>query len=98
MQILVRLSWIPIPEMKVDVHHPDIMLNVEIRSQVNIYSMIIPGPGGMPVGTAGKAMLLLVRWHRQPGGRLYDCKTWVLPLKQLISMHRHIPVSEQSRR
>ena len=32
------------PEMKVDVHHPDIMLNVEIRSQVNIYSMIIPGP------------------------------------------------------
>ena len=45
--------------MKVDVHHPDIMLNVEIRSQVNIYSMIIPGPGGMPVGTAGKAMLLL---------------------------------------
>ena len=47
------------PEMKVDVHHPDIMLNVEIRSQVNIYSMIIPVPGGMPVGTAGKAMLLL---------------------------------------
>ena len=47
------------PEMKVDVHHPDTMLNVEIRSQVNIYSMIIPGPGGMPVGTAGKAMLLL---------------------------------------
>ena len=31
------------PEMKVDVHHPDIMLNVEIRSQVNIYSMIGPG-------------------------------------------------------
>ena len=47
------------PEMKVDVHHPDIMLNVEIRSQVNIYSMIIPGPGGMPVGSNGKAMLLL---------------------------------------
>ena len=59
MQILVRLFWIPIPEMKVDVHHPDVMLHVEIRSQVNIYSMIIPGPGGMPVGTAGKAMLLL---------------------------------------
>ena len=45
--------------MKVDVHHPDIMLNVEIRDQVYIYSMIIPGPGGMPVGTNGKAMLLL---------------------------------------
>ena len=47
------------PKMHVDVHHPDIMLNVEIRSMVNIYSIIIPGPGGMPVGTSGKAMLLL---------------------------------------
>lgn len=47
------------PNMKVDVHHPDIMLNVEIREQIYIYSQIIPGPGGMPVGTNGKAMLLL---------------------------------------
>lgn len=47
------------PEMSVDVHKPDIMLNVEIRSRINIYSEIIPGPGGMPVGTNGKAMLLL---------------------------------------
>ncbi len=47
------------PEMKVDVHDPDIMLNVEIREKIYIYSEIIPGPGGMPVGTGGKAMLLL---------------------------------------
>ena len=47
------------PEMTVDVHHPDIMLNVEIREKIYIYSEIIPGPGGMPVGTGGKAMLLL---------------------------------------
>ena len=47
------------PEMHVDVHHPDIMLNVEIREKIYIYSEIIPGPGGMPVGTGGKAMLLL---------------------------------------
>ena len=47
------------PEMKVDVHHPDILLNVEIREKIYIYSEIIPGPGGMPVGTGGKAMLLL---------------------------------------
>lgn len=46
-------------ELKVDVHHPDIMLNVEIRDKIYIYSEIIPGPGGMPVGTNGKAMLLL---------------------------------------
>ncbi len=47
------------PEMRVDVHEPQIRLHVEIRNQVNIYSEEIPGPGGMPVGTAGKAMLLL---------------------------------------
>ena len=47
------------PEMKVDVHNPDIMLYVEIREKIYIYSEIIPGPGGMPVGTNGKAMLLL---------------------------------------
>lgn len=47
------------PETKVDVHHPDIMLYVEIRSRINIYSLEIPGPGGMPVGTSGKSMLLL---------------------------------------
>lgn len=47
------------PQMKVDVHHPQILLNIEIREKINIYSIIIPGPGGMPVGTAGSAMLLL---------------------------------------
>lgn len=47
------------PEMKVDVHKPEIQLNVEIRESIYIYSKIIPGPGGMPVGTNGKAMLLL---------------------------------------
>ena len=47
------------PEMHVDVHKPDIMLNIEVREKIYIYSEIIPGPGGMPVGTGGKAMLLL---------------------------------------
>lgn len=47
------------PEMKVDVHHPDVLLHVEVRKKVSIYSLMIPGAGGMPVGTNGKAMLLL---------------------------------------
>lgn len=47
------------PQMRVDVHNPDVLLRVEIRQKVNIFSMMIPGPGGMPVGTNGKAMLLL---------------------------------------
>ena len=47
------------PEIRVDVHHPSIRLNVEVRDMIYIYSEIIPGPGGMPVGTNGSAMLLL---------------------------------------
>ena len=47
------------PEMKVDVHDPEILLTVEVRSRIYLYSKVIPGPGGMPVGTAGKGMLLL---------------------------------------
>ncbi len=47
------------PNMKVDVHKPDVLLNVEVRNEVYIYSHIIKGAGGLPVGTNGKAMLLL---------------------------------------
>ncbi|KAB1437731.1 tRNA uracil 4-sulfurtransferase ThiI [Candidatus Galacturonibacter soehngenii] len=47
------------PNVKVDVHNPQVLLNVEIREKIYIYSTVIPGAGGMPVGTNGKAMLLL---------------------------------------
>lgn len=45
--------------LSVDVHKPDVMIDVEIRDSVYIYSKIIPGPGGLPVGTNGKAVALL---------------------------------------
>lgn len=44
---------------RVDVHEPQIRLHIEIRDEVNIYSKEIKGPGGMPIGTNGSAMLLL---------------------------------------
>ncbi len=47
------------PLAKVDVHQPALLLHVEIREKLYLYSETIPGPGGMPVGTNGKAMLLL---------------------------------------
>lgn len=47
------------PETRVDVHNPDVMFHVEIRGKINLYSLSIKGPGGMPVGTNGKSMLLL---------------------------------------
>lgn len=47
------------PKMKVDVHKPQLRIFVEIREKIYVYSEIIPGPGGMPLGTNGKSMLLL---------------------------------------
>lgn len=45
--------------LHVNVREPDVLLTVEVRDKVYIYSDEIPGPGGMPVGTGGRAMLLL---------------------------------------
>ena len=48
-----------LPAATVDVHHPKVLLRVEIRDRVNYYFEEIKGPGGMPVGTNGSGMLLL---------------------------------------
>lgn len=45
--------------LSVDVNNPDFIVYIEVREQAYIYANIIPGYGGMPVGTSGKAMLLL---------------------------------------
>ena len=47
------------PEVTVDVHNPDVTVYVEIREKIYVYSKTIKGAGGMPLGTNGKAMLLL---------------------------------------
>ncbi|MCH5273173.1 MAG: tRNA 4-thiouridine(8) synthase ThiI [Lachnospiraceae bacterium] len=46
-------------ELSVDVHAPQEVITVEIRNRAYVYSKVLAGPGGMPVGTSGKAMLLL---------------------------------------
>ncbi len=45
--------------LSVDVHNPDILVQIEIRNQAFIITQKFSGAGGMPVGTAGRAALLL---------------------------------------
>lgn len=48
--------------MKVDVHTPDVVINIEIRERVFLYASglkIQNGNRGLPVGTSGKGLLLL---------------------------------------
>lgn len=46
--------------LTVDVHQPDVELKVDVREEgAYVYSEVIPGLGGLPLGSSGKAMLML---------------------------------------
>jgi len=47
------------PELKVDVRNPDFEIHVELREKGYVYGYTNRGPGGLPVHSAGKGMLLL---------------------------------------
>lgn len=47
------------PDTHVDVHNPDVIVHIEIRSRINVFTRIVKGQGGMPQGSSGNAMLLL---------------------------------------
>jgi len=48
-----------VPALKVDVHKPQAIISIEIREKAYIYSDAHKGLGGLPVGTAGRGLLLL---------------------------------------
>ncbi len=48
-----------LPGLSVDVHRPDHVLSVEIRDKAYLYVRCIPAVNGMPMGTNGRACLLL---------------------------------------
>ena len=49
-----------LPNPKVEMKHPDVVLRLEVRQDaVYISNQLLHGPGGMPVGTAGKAVMML---------------------------------------
>ncbi len=46
--------------LRVDVHHPELTLAVEVRSDVvHLHGPALPGPGGLPLGVSGRALALL---------------------------------------
>ena len=63
------------PEMKVDIHNPDDVIRIEIREKAFIYSGGEKGLGGLPVGSAGRGMLLLSGGIDSPvAGFLMACR------------------------
>ena len=45
--------------LKVDVHNPDVTINIELRERCFVFSDAIKSCRGLPVGTGGKGLLLL---------------------------------------
>jgi thiamine biosynthesis protein ThiI len=48
-----------VPGLKVDVHSPQALIEVEIREKAYVFAMARRGLRGLPVGTAGRGLLLL---------------------------------------
>ncbi len=73
------------PELSVDIHHPDHVVNVEIRDMAYLYVKVIMAYGGMPVGTGGKAALLL------SGGIDSPVAGWMIAKRgvQICAVHFH---------
>lgn len=75
------------PNAAVDVHAPEVSVNVEIRHRAYVYVTSIKGPGGMPVGTSGKTMLLLSGGIDSPVAGYMMAKRGV----QLEAVYFHAP-------
>ena len=73
--------------LSVDVHDPQVMVEVEIRNKAYIYSKVLPGPGGLPVGTNGKAISLL------SGGIDSPVATWMIAKRgvEMQAVYFHSP-------
>lgn len=71
--------------LKVDVRKPQHVLSIEIRDQAYLYCSVYPAVGGMPVGTGGKAALLLSGGIDSPVAGYMIAKRGV----QLVAVHYH---------
>ncbi|MDR1253579.1 MAG: tRNA 4-thiouridine(8) synthase ThiI [Oscillospiraceae bacterium] len=70
--------------LHVDVHNPDFILNIEIRDfGAYIHGQALPGAGGIPVGTGGKAAVLI------SGGIDSPVASWLMAKRglSLVGIH-----------
>lgn len=81
--------------LMVDVHNPDILVQIEIRKDAFIFTQKISGAGGMPVGTAGKATLLL------SGGIDSPVAGWMISKRgaelEAVHFHSHPYTSDRAK-
>ena len=73
------------PDLHVDIHTPEHVMNVEIRDMAYLYVRVLEAVGGMPVGTNGRATLLL------SGGIDSPVAGWMIAKRgvQISAVHFH---------
>ena len=81
--------------IKVDINKPESRIHCELReTNVVVYSEVVPGYGGLPIGTNGKAMSLL------SGGIDSPVATWMVAKRgmevEAIHFHTYPFTSEKS--
>lgn len=81
------------PDLHVDVHNPDVTLNIEIREMAYLYTDVMKGIGGMPLGVSGKATVLL------SGGIDSPVAAWMVMKRGAIinAVYFHSPPYTQER-
>lgn len=81
--------------IKVDVRCPEVMVNVEIRDDAYVYVKKEKGVGGMPVGTNGRAMLLLSGGIDSPVAGYMIAKRGVVI--EAVHFHSHPYTSDRAK-
>ncbi len=82
-QVLRRIS-----DISVDLHEPDLRLKAEIRPDgAYLMGRVVPGPGGLPVGSSGKGMVLLSGGIDSPVAAWYMMKRGL----KMEAVHFHTP-------
>ncbi|MBT9140386.1 MAG: putative tRNA sulfurtransferase [Dehalococcoidia bacterium] len=83
-------------DLVVDVRAPEAVLEVEIReNEAYLYTQTIPGPGGLPVGVAGKGLLLLSGGIDSPVAGWFALKRGVT--LEAVHFHSHPFTSERAK-
>ena len=81
--------------LSVDVHNPDILVQIEIRKEAYIFTHKVSGAGGMPIGTAGRATLLL------SGGIDSPVAGWMIAKRgvrlEAVHLHSHPYTSDRAK-
>lgn len=81
--------------LKVDVHKPDITVNVEVRGEAYVYVDKEKGAGGMPVGTNGRATILLSGGIDSPVAGFMIAKRGVV--LEAVHFHSHPYTSDRAK-